>query len=325
MLGPQTPVDTAFTSKDEVKRNHLSLALVSFLLVWWTPLRWTKQVNFPCCVRWGFLRENQTKTDKRNISPGVLTIESWDVFCLQQPSGLFWTLSVTSLETIWDCVGSATVCVHLSSEVEYYVCGGGLMTQACRLRFCVVNHLSHTVNDFSTSSRVMDNQNERVGWVLFSQFFNGRRRESEGPYIITVLLLCCARFSIWALTLNVAPWAKSMMDFPSWQLPLFQRSTQDEKGGRKGEGGVSGDRRGPHIEWEAAKWSLCSSSSGPVVLEGWLLQANATNCKPGNTSVQLGSLCGTQSLQQVEACKAGTEREYREKTQRASQKQTQTQ
>lgn len=190
------------------------------------------------------------------------------------------------------------------------------MTQACRLRFCVVNHLSHTVNDFSTSSRVMDNQKERVGWVLLSQFFNGRRRESEGLYIITVLLLCCARFSIWALTLNVAPWAKSMMDFPSWQLPLFQRSTQDERGGRGGEGEMSGDGRGPHIEWEAAKWSLCSSSSGPVVLEGWLLQANATNCKPGNTSVQLGSLCGTQSLQQVEACKAGTEREYRGKTER---------
>lgn len=85
--------------------------------------------------------------------------------------------------------------------------------------------------------------------------------------------------------------------------------------GRKGEGVMSGDRRGPHIEWEAAKWSLCSSSSGPVVLEGWPLQAKATNCKPGNTSVQLGSLCGTQSLQQVEACKAGTEREYRRKTQ----------
>lgn len=45
----------------------------------------------------------------------------------------------------------------------------------------------------------------------------------------------------------------------------------------------------PHVEWEAAKWSLCSSSSGPVVLKGWLLQANAKNCKPGNTSVQLCS------------------------------------
>lgn len=53
----------------------------------------------------------------------------------------------------------------------------------------------------------------------------------------------------------------------------------------------------PHVEWDAAewdaaKWSFHSSSSGPVVLEGRLLQANAKNCKPGNTSVQLGSLCG---------------------------------
>lgn len=97
--------------------------------------------TFPLCVRWEFLRENQTKSDKRNISPGVLTIESSDVFCLQQPSSLLWTLSVTSLETISDCVGNVFVCVRLSSEGEYYVCGGGLMRQACRLHFCVVNHL----------------------------------------------------------------------------------------------------------------------------------------------------------------------------------------
>lgn len=68
--------------------------------------------TFPLCVRWGFLRDNQTKSDKRNISPGVLTTENCDVFCLQQPSSLFWTLSVTSLETISDCVGNVFVCVR---------------------------------------------------------------------------------------------------------------------------------------------------------------------------------------------------------------------
>lgn len=119
--------------------------------------------TFPLCVRWGFLRENQTKSDKRNISPGVLTIENCGVFCLQQPSSVFWTLSVTSLETIWDCVGNVFVCVRLSSEGEYYVCGGGLM----RLFLCRQSP-SCTVNDFSTSSGVMDNHNERVGWELLA-------------------------------------------------------------------------------------------------------------------------------------------------------------
>ena len=75
------------------------------------------------------------------------------------------------------------------------------------------------------------------------------------------------------------------MDSPSWQLPLFQRSTQDERG--EGEGGGRLGTAAP-----CRMRSLYSSSSGPVVLEGWLLQANAKNCKPGNTSVQLGSLYG---------------------------------
>lgn len=125
------------------------------------------------------------------------------------------------------------------------------------------------------------------GWAEYPSPNFSMDGGGEGPYI-TALLLCCARFSIWALTLNVAPWAKAMMDSPSWQLPLFQRSTQDEMGG----GGKDVWGQKPHVEWEAAKWSLHSSSSGPVVLEGWLLQANSKNCKPGNTSVQLGSLCG---------------------------------
>ncbi|CAB1416657.1 unnamed protein product [Pleuronectes platessa] len=114
--------------------------------------------------------------------------------------------------------------------------------------------------------------------------------EREGP-CITPLLWCCARFPIAAPTLTVAPWAKAMMDSLSWQLPLFQRSTQDERAGRRGREDVWGQKT--HVECEAAKWRLCSSSSGLVVLEGWLLlQANAKNCKPGSTSVQLGSLDG---------------------------------
>lgn len=83
------------------------------------------------------------KSDRQNISAGGLTIENCCVFCLQQPSSIFWTLSVTSLETISDCVGNVFVCVsaRLSSEGEYYVYGGGLMRQARRLSFFVVNHL----------------------------------------------------------------------------------------------------------------------------------------------------------------------------------------
>lgn len=69
---------------------------------------------FPLYVRWGFLKENQTKSDKRSISPGMLTTENCDVFCPQQPRSLVWTLGVTSLETIWDC--AANVFVHV------YVC-----------------------------------------------------------------------------------------------------------------------------------------------------------------------------------------------------------
>lgn len=95
---------------------------------------------------------------------------------------------------------------------------------------------SCTVNDFSTSSRVMDNQNERVGRVPFL-VLQWTAEQREDPYII-MLLLCCARFSIWVLTLNIAPWAKAMMDSPSWQLPLFQRSRQDNRGGERGWGDV---------------------------------------------------------------------------------------
>lgn len=144
-------------------RSNLSLALVSCLLCDGCCCTEASRSTFPLNIRWRFWRENQTKIDKRNISPGVLTIENCDVCCLQQPSSLFWTLSVTSLETIWNCVGSVFVWAHLSFEGEYYICGGGLMRQACTLLFLCRQSPLRTVNDFSTSSRVIDNHKARVG------------------------------------------------------------------------------------------------------------------------------------------------------------------
>lgn len=148
---------------------------------------------FPQCVRWGFLRENQTKSDKRNISPGVLTIESCDVFCLQQPCSLFWTLTVTSLQTIWKCVGNVFICVVCVSRFVLWgrvLCLWGWTDEAgMQTPFLCRQSPSRTVNDFSTSSGVMDNQDEKTGWLLLSYFFNGRRQEEKVP---TSLRSCCA-------------------------------------------------------------------------------------------------------------------------------------
>lgn len=99
-----------FTKIKEKETIYPGFALVPFPVMDAAALNQAGQLFRCVFFWWGFLRENQTKSDKRNISPGVLTIESCDVFCLQQPSSLFWTLSVTSLETIWDCVGSVFVC-----------------------------------------------------------------------------------------------------------------------------------------------------------------------------------------------------------------------
>lgn len=142
------------------------------------------------------------------------------------------------------------------------------------------------------------------GWAVNSSpsFSMDGKWKRRSVHLHALVVLCT--FSIWALTLNVVPWAKAMMNFPSWQLPLFQRSTQYER-----VGAVCGQK--PHVKWEAAKWIHYSSSSGPVVLEGWLLWATAKNCKPGNTSVQLGSLYGIQTLQHVETCELGTKREIK--------------
>lgn len=119
--------------------------------------------------------------------------------------------------------------IPLSSEREYFVCGGELRQSHLFSR----QSPSHTLNDFSTSFRVMDNQNEKVGWVLL--IFQWMTKERDGLYI-TAPLLCNARFSIWALTLNVTPWAKHNDGFPIVVASLvFRRTVRMRNSVREGE------------------------------------------------------------------------------------------
>lgn len=80
---------------------------------------------------------------------------------------------------------------------------------------------SRTVNDFSTSSRVMDNQKERVGRELLAHFFPMYGRWTRRSVHHCALVLRCT-FSIWVLTLTVMPWAKDMMDSPPGSFPCFK-------------------------------------------------------------------------------------------------------
>lgn len=63
---------------------------------------------------------------------------------------------------------------------------------------------------------------------------SGRKRRSVHHRALVVL----CTFSIWALTLNVAPSAKAMMDSPPGSFPCFKGALRMREGGR----GVSGDR-----------------------------------------------------------------------------------
>lgn len=78
---------------------------------------------------------------------------------------------------------------------------------------------THTVNDFSTSSRVMDNQNDRVGWELLATVFQWL---VDGRSVHHSALVVLCTFSIWVLTLNVAPSANAMMDSPPGSFPCFK-------------------------------------------------------------------------------------------------------
>lgn len=80
---------------------------------------------------------------------------------------------------------------------------------------------SRTVNDFSTSSRVMDNQKERVGRELLAHFFPMYCRWTRRSVHHCALVLRCT-FSIWVLTLTVMPRAKDMMDSPPGSFPCFK-------------------------------------------------------------------------------------------------------
>lgn len=112
------------------------------------------------------------------------------------------------------------------------------------------------------------------GWAecsfpSFSMDGGWKRRSLHHP----LLLLCCARFSIWGANVKRSAPGQSNDGFPLLAASLVSKEHSGWERVREGGEDVWGQK--PHVEWEAAKWSLYSSSSGPVVLEGWLLQANA--------------------------------------------------
>lgn len=151
----------------------------------------------------------------------------------------------------------------LCPQREYYVCGGELRHSHLLSR----QSPSCTVNDFSTSSGVMDNQNEKVGWVLL--IFQRMTKERDGPNI-TARLSCNTRFSIWAPTLNVAPWAKHNDGFPIPVASLvFKRTVRMRNSAREGE------RLGTETPSRMRSCQIELLHQGWGVLKGWTLQAHA--------------------------------------------------
>lgn len=120
----------------------------------------------------------------------------------------------------------------------------------------------------------------------------GGRKRKRGSLHHSALVVLCTFFHLGA-NVKFNALGQSYDGFPLLAaFPCFKGTLgMREEGGRGWSGclGVWGQK--PHVEWEAAKRRLCSSSSGPVVLEGWLLQASSKNCELGNRSVQLGSRC----------------------------------
>lgn len=132
------------------------------------------------------------------------------------------------------------------------------------------------------------------GWAECSSpsFSMGGRKRKRGSLHHSALVVLCTFFHLGA-NVKFNALGQSYDGFPLLAaFPCFKGTLgMREEGGRGWSGclGVWGQK--PHVEWEAAKRRLCSSSSGPVVLEGWLLQASSKNCELGNRSVQLGSRC----------------------------------
>lgn len=217
-------------------------------------------------------------------------VNYWNQWCLLPSSGLqsLWTLSITSLETIW----LRRECIFLCSFVLWvraWRLWGWTDETGVRMLFLGRQSLTCTVNDFSRRFRVIDNHNERVGWELLAHFFNAQWMAEK---VCTSPLSCCA-VHVFHLRSNVKRSALGQSDdgFPSWQLPLFQRSTWDEKGGGGGGECVWGQK--PHVKWGAAKWLVYSSSSGLVVLERWVdAGGSGKKLTTDNPSAQLRSYYG---------------------------------
>lgn len=145
--------------------------------------------------------------------------------------------------------------------------------------------LSRTVNDFHRTS----------GWLIIRKKNGGLSaprlsaddKEERSPYI-TDLLLCRAHFSICVRTLNAMPWAKHGDRFPFLAAPLvFKRTLWMRVGGR--EGWLSGDRN-PMLNEKLPNGASPALHQGRWSWRGGCCKQMLKNCKPGNTSVQPGSL-----------------------------------
>lgn len=148
----------------------------------------------------------------------------------------------------------------------------------------------------------MDNQNKRVGCELLAWFLMDGEWKRRSAHHHALVVRCT--FSIWALTLNVVPWAKAMMNFPSQQLPLFQRSTQYERGGLSVDRSPMSNEKQPNGSSTAlhqGRWSWRGGCSEQLL----------------KTASQATHLCSwvpsmawsIQTLQHIETCEWGTKRE----------------
>lgn len=164
------------------------------------------QVNFSKVLRedFFFFWANQTKSDKRKqFSRGVDCWEVWRCLATTSPQPFVnfkCHISRNNLRLCRECV-----CVCMS----VHVCPLRLSTASAGVDwwkrhadffFCRQSP-SCTVNDFSTSSGVMDNQETATSWELLLYFLLDRRRETRSPYLLTFVVLCT--FFHWAQTLNV--------------------------------------------------------------------------------------------------------------------------
>lgn len=175
---------------------------------------------------------NQTaKWWEKHFSGGV---NNWNQWCFPSASGLQSLLNFkchifgNNLRVRCECI---FVCSFVLLARAYHLWGWTDET-GVRTLFLGRQSLTCTVNDFSTSFGVIDNHNERVGWELLAHFFKVQWMAEK---VRTSPRSCCA-VHVFHLCSNVKRSAlgQSNDGFPSWQLPLFQRSTRDEKGGGGG-------------------------------------------------------------------------------------------